>query len=76
MASVIVKEENYSDDLLACRICLASDVKLFHIRKWGIDQMFIDLMGTTVSYWLSIFFICLFLSPLNLLFIKCSENPK
>lgn len=56
MASVIVKEENYSDDLLACRICLASDVKLFHIRKWGIDQMFIDLMGTTVSYWLSIFF--------------------
>ncbi|XP_073966424.1 uncharacterized protein isoform X2 [Choristoneura fumiferana] len=49
MASTTVKEENCSDDLLACRICLASDVKLFHIRRWGIEQVFVDLMGTPLS---------------------------
>lgn len=49
MASA-VKEENGAESLLACRICLATDAKLFNIREWGLDQVFVDIMGTTVSY--------------------------
>ncbi|XP_063391804.1 zinc finger protein 845-like [Cydia fagiglandana] len=38
-------------ELLACRICLAWDVKLYHIRESGLDQMFSDVMGTSLSAW-------------------------
>ncbi|KAI8431665.1 hypothetical protein MSG28_016144 [Choristoneura fumiferana] len=44
-----VKEENGAESLLACRICLATDAKLFNIREWGLDQVFVDLMGSTLS---------------------------
>ncbi|XP_048002517.1 zinc finger protein ZFP2-like [Leguminivora glycinivorella] len=44
-----VKEEQ--SDLLACRICLAWDVRLCPIRESGLDQMFSDVMGTSLSEW-------------------------
>lgn len=52
-----VEEDSGLDSLLACRICLASDGKLFNIREWGLDQVFVDLMGIAVSklhYWTSV----------------------
>ncbi|KAI8431634.1 hypothetical protein MSG28_016113 [Choristoneura fumiferana] len=44
-----VEEENSLDSLLACRICLASDGKLFNIRERGLEQVFVDIMGATLS---------------------------
>ncbi|XP_063371782.1 uncharacterized protein LOC134660014 [Cydia amplana] len=43
-----VKVEEHSE-LLACRICLAWDVKLYHIRESGLDQMFSELMRISVT---------------------------
>ncbi|XP_063545220.1 protein suppressor of hairy wing-like isoform X2 [Cydia strobilella] len=47
----ILKNELGPVTLLACRICLAWDTKLYNISKWGLDQMFTDVMGTTLSAW-------------------------
>ncbi|XP_063371783.1 zinc finger protein 479-like [Cydia amplana] len=47
---VTVKVEEQSE-LLACRICLAWDVKLYHIRESSLDQMFSEIMGTSLSAW-------------------------
>ncbi|XP_061727231.1 zinc finger protein 626-like [Cydia pomonella] len=38
-------------DLRACRICLATDTKLFGIYEQRLDEAFIDIMGTTLSVW-------------------------
>ncbi|XP_061727244.1 zinc finger protein 345-like [Cydia pomonella] len=46
MDTVKVEEQS---ELLACRICLAWDVKLYHIRESGLDQMFSELMGISLT---------------------------
>ncbi|XP_063371908.1 zinc finger protein 723-like isoform X1 [Cydia amplana] len=46
-----VKQELESDNLVACRICLAWEGRLFDIREWGLDQVYVELMGTTLSAW-------------------------
>ncbi|XP_063391803.1 zinc finger protein 208-like [Cydia fagiglandana] len=43
-----VKLEEQSE-LKACRICLAWDVKLYHIRESGLDQMFSEIMGISIT---------------------------
>ncbi|XP_061727246.1 zinc finger protein 626-like isoform X2 [Cydia pomonella] len=48
MDTVKVEEQS---ELLACRICLASDVILYHIRESGLEQMFSEIMGTSLSAW-------------------------
>ncbi|XP_063391923.1 zinc finger protein ZFP2-like [Cydia fagiglandana] len=47
----VLKNELGPDTLLACRICLAWDTKLYRISRWGLDQMFTDVMGTRLSAW-------------------------
>ncbi|XP_063630744.1 oocyte zinc finger protein XlCOF6-like [Cydia splendana] len=46
-----VKEELESDNLVACRVCLAWEGRLFDIREWGLDQVYVEIMGTTLSAW-------------------------
>ncbi|XP_061727267.1 zinc finger protein ZFP2-like [Cydia pomonella] len=46
-----VKQELESENLVACRICLAWEGRLFDIREWGLDQVYEELMGTTLSAW-------------------------
>ncbi|XP_063631044.1 zinc finger protein 883-like [Cydia splendana] len=40
-----------SSDLLACRVCLATDTKLFGIYEHQLDETFAEVMGTTLSAW-------------------------
>ncbi|XP_048003117.1 zinc finger protein 345-like [Leguminivora glycinivorella] len=37
--------------LLACRICLATDIKLFGIYEHQLEETFAGVMGTTLSAW-------------------------
>lgn len=37
-----------SEDLSACRICLATDIKLYSIPD-GLEESFVELMGVEVS---------------------------
>ncbi|XP_048002516.1 oocyte zinc finger protein XlCOF6-like [Leguminivora glycinivorella] len=43
-----VKVEDHPE-LLACRICLSWDVRLFKIHESGLDQMFSELMGVSLT---------------------------
>lgn len=40
---------NIMADLLACRVCLATDINLYNIYNYGLNTMFEDLTGITVS---------------------------
>lgn len=44
-----IKLEIDTEELLACRICLATDIKLNGIYEHRLDEAFSELMGTPVS---------------------------
>ncbi|KAI8431672.1 hypothetical protein MSG28_016151 [Choristoneura fumiferana] len=44
-----IKLEIDAEELLACRICLATDIKLNGIHEHHLDEAFSDLMGTPLS---------------------------
>ncbi|XP_048002578.1 zinc finger protein ZFP2-like [Leguminivora glycinivorella] len=46
-----VKLEVTNESFRACRVCLAWDVKLYSIYEWGLSDMFMEIMGTTISVW-------------------------
>ncbi|XP_063545019.1 zinc finger protein 117-like [Cydia strobilella] len=46
-----VKLEVTNESFQACRVCLAWDVKLYSIHEWGLSEVFMEIMGTTLSMW-------------------------
>lgn len=36
-------------ELIACRVCLSTDIKLFNLHECNLSQTFGDLTGTPVS---------------------------
>ncbi|KAI8431654.1 hypothetical protein MSG28_016133 [Choristoneura fumiferana] len=44
-----VKQE--TEELLACRICLATNTKLYGLYEHHLNEAFVDIMGTTLSAW-------------------------
>ncbi|XP_063545035.1 oocyte zinc finger protein XlCOF6-like [Cydia strobilella] len=45
-----LKQES-AEELLACRICLATDTHLYGILEHRLENAFIDITGTTLSAW-------------------------
>lgn len=43
-----IKSEIDEEELLACRICLATDEELFRIYEHRLDEAFTDILGTNV----------------------------
>ncbi|XP_063545038.1 zinc finger protein ZFP2-like [Cydia strobilella] len=51
MDSIKLEMGSEAEELQACRICLATDVRLFGIYDNRLDEIFIDIMGSTLSVW-------------------------